>query len=664
MAWMKIGKFAALSLALAFAACGDDSGSGSSNPEQTSESDSVVIENKTISGVSQKGPFVIGSSVTVQELDEESLAQSGLGFEGKIKNDLGEFSVKVKKLQSQYVLLKANGFYRNEVTGEKSNSQVTLYALTDISDRDEVNVNLLTHLEYERSLYLAINESMPVAEAKKQAKNEVLASFWIKGDFASSEDLNIFKTDNGAAALLAVSVLMQGDLSEADFTERLNNYAIDVETDGKWDDAKMATVIADWASNKSLGGKLANIRDNIAKWNLATNVPAFEKYVDNFWWQNYGLGSCENNRNGEILQNTNEQSETYNTYFICDNKAWRNATTLEKDTYDHKNNKDWADGTDGEIRKGEITDTIYVYDVTAWRTVDDIEKVLGRCVTAIQDSVGKAGQVYYICNSRKWNVATTLQYDTYKHECSEFGLVIHGNVNAEYAYFCYGEEWKRFYGNENISYGKLVDERDGRIYRTVKIGDQTWMAENLNYADSSKYPSMLRKNWCFENEIDSCENNGRLYTWSAAIDSVKLATDADAPQDCGYGKTCFLPDTVYGICPSGWHLPTTTEWNTLIENVGGAPAAGKILRSQTGEWSVCDHHSDHGTDDEGFSAIPIGIYNVNDGFRGDYEAYFWSATEDNEGNSYIMSLTTCIDRKEFIERSRKGNGLSVRCVKN
>ena len=80
MAWMKIGKFAALSLALAFAACGDDSGSGSSNPEQTSESDSVVIENKTISGVSQKGPFVIGSSVTVQELDEESLAQSGLGF--------------------------------------------------------------------------------------------------------------------------------------------------------------------------------------------------------------------------------------------------------------------------------------------------------------------------------------------------------------------------------------------------------------------------------------------------------------------------------------------------------------------------------------------------------------------------------------------------------
>ena len=212
MAWMKIGKFAALSLALAFAACGDDSGSGSSNPEQTSESDSVVIENKTISGVSQKGPFVIGSSVTVQELDEESLAQSGLGFEGKIKNDLGEFSVKVKKLQSQYVLLKANGFYRNEVTGEKSNSQVTLYALTDISDRDEVNVNLLTHLEYERSLYLAINESMPVAEAKKQAKNEVLASFWIKGDFASSEDLNIFKTDKtfniGAAVVIALLTVL------------------------------------------------------------------------------------------------------------------------------------------------------------------------------------------------------------------------------------------------------------------------------------------------------------------------------------------------------------------------------------------------------------------------------------------------------------------------
>ena len=116
----------------------------------------AAIVDKTISGGSQKGPFVNGSSVTVLELGEESLAQTGSSYEGKIKNDKGEFSLKVAKLVSPYVLLKANGFYRNEITGEKSKSPVTLYALTDLSERDEANVNLLTHMPYERSIYLAV----------------------------------------------------------------------------------------------------------------------------------------------------------------------------------------------------------------------------------------------------------------------------------------------------------------------------------------------------------------------------------------------------------------------------------------------------------------------------------------------------------------------------
>lgn len=95
---------------------------------------------------------------------------------------MGEFSVKVSRLESQYVLLRANEFYRNEVTGEKSNSPVTLYAFSDLSNRDEVNVNLLTHLAYERSLYLATGrEPLLVATAKRQAEGEVFSSFAIEG---------------------------------------------------------------------------------------------------------------------------------------------------------------------------------------------------------------------------------------------------------------------------------------------------------------------------------------------------------------------------------------------------------------------------------------------------------------------------------------------------
>ena len=313
---------AAFSLALAFIACSGDSSSGSSNSEQVVDSDIISIENKTISGVSQKGPFLNGSSVTVQELNVHSLAQTGNSFEGKIKNDLGEFSVKIESIASQYVLLKANGFYRNEVTGQKSGAPVTLYALTDLSNRDQVNVNLLTHLEYERILHLVENDSVSVAEAKKQSEKEIFKNFFISGDFATAEDLNIFGASEGNAALLAISVLMQGNLKEADFSERLANYSADVESDGVWDDAKMATKIADWASKKYLNDELIVIRKNIAGLEHSDTVPDFEKYVNNFWWQNYGLGVCNEKREGIVMRNENSLSAYYDSLFMCHDGEW------------------------------------------------------------------------------------------------------------------------------------------------------------------------------------------------------------------------------------------------------------------------------------------------------------------------------------------------------
>ena len=73
----------------------------------------------------------------------------------------------------------------------------------------------------------------------------------------------------------------------------------------------------------------------------------------------------------------------------------------------------------------------------------------------------------------------------------------------------------------------LTDNRDGQVYKTVTIGDQIWMAENLNYADSSETPSLEGKSWCFDNDTAKCTTGGRLYTWAAAIDSVKLAAAAE-----------------------------------------------------------------------------------------------------------------------------------------
>ncbi|MBO4713600.1 MAG: fibrobacter succinogenes major paralogous domain-containing protein [Fibrobacter sp.] len=204
---------------------------------------------------------------------------------------------------------------------------------------------------------------------------------------------------------------------------------------------------------------------------------------------------------------------------------------------------------------------------------------------------------------------------------------------------------------------QLCDFRDMQLYRVVTIGEQTWMAENLNYKIDSS--------WCgggSGRKEGDCSKYGRLYTWAAAIDSAKLYKDRAL--DCGYNKTCSLPDTVYGICPSGWHLPDTTEWSKLFTAVGGKSIAGKILKSQTG-WNDYNGTSGNGTDVYGFSALPAGTRYFDDK-RFDFEgvaAYFWSATERNSisANRVWMSYS---GEEALWTGLTKFYAFSVRCLKD
>ena len=206
---------------------------------------------------------------------------------------------------------------------------------------------------------------------------------------------------------------------------------------------------------------------------------------------------------------------------------------------------------------------------------------------------------------------------------------------------------------DNCEYGELVDERDARIYKTVKIGDQVWMAENVNYFDET----LDGISWCYDNDPKNCETWGRLYTWAAAIDSVGLYDDGNGVE-CGSDVSCSLPDTVLGICPSGWHLPSETEFKTLVAAVGGDSTAAKMLKSQTG-WN----DDGNGTDDFGFFALPAGIYNEQGFSVGGSFAAFWGATVFLTKYANIMSLPGMHDKPYLIDMN-KNFGLSVRCIKN
>ena len=328
----------------------------------------VAVKDWEVAGVSQKGPFVTGSAVTVQELDGITLKQTGKSFKGTIKSDKGDFAIKDINLESQYAILEASGYYRDEVSGKKSSGTMTLRAFTDLSNRKTVNINLLTHLEYERVMYLVTEKKKSIADAKAQADEEILAAFGIEGDFGRSEDLNIFESGDGNAALLAVSVLMQSDVDVAGLTERIGEFSIALAEGGSWDDADTKTAIADWACDVDLKGTLANVRKNVESWKYADTVPAFEKFVTNFWWDNYGLGSCTAKREGDVKRDVNKLSKLYNEYFVCEGGRWvipgeepesssskGGSSSSKKDDVSSSSEKDTPESSSSEASSSSVT---------------------------------------------------------------------------------------------------------------------------------------------------------------------------------------------------------------------------------------------------------------------------------------------------------------------
>jgi uncharacterized protein (TIGR02145 family) len=181
-------------------------------------------------------------------------------------------------------------------------------------------------------------------------------------------------------------------------------------------------------------------------------------------------------------------------------------------------------------------------------------------------------------------------------------------------------EKKSEQGTVSVKSGKLTDKRDGQKYRTVKIGNQVWMAENLNHETGNS--------WCYDNDDSNCMQYGRLYDWNMA----KRA------------------------CPSGWHLPSQDEWEGLVVEVGSS-TAGKKLKSSSG-WN----ENGNGTDDYGFSALPGGYRNAGGKFYiAGYNGNWWAATEGDADSAYYRSMYYH-DDEVYKGYFSKEYGLSVRCV--
>lgn len=293
----------------------------SSSSQEIKELDEEAMPTSldSLSGFSQKGPFVQGSVVRLYELsDGRTLKQTNGNFMGEIKSSDGFYKFTARDLVSQYALLVTSGYYKNEVTGAMSDEELTLFTLTDVSARSRANINLLTHLEYNRVNHLVVREKMKVRAAKKQARAEILQAFHIDtAGVKNFEDLSVVGNTDGDAALLAISVMLQSNRNIAELTALLSAISKDMEEDGIWDDAGSRRDMA--AGVSVILCDLARVRANIEGWNLG-EVPEFEKYIENYMDAELGLGTCS--EDGKVVDLEDGNILFDGAAYVCENKCW------------------------------------------------------------------------------------------------------------------------------------------------------------------------------------------------------------------------------------------------------------------------------------------------------------------------------------------------------
>ena len=241
-----------------------------------------ILNKENVTGYVQKGPFINGSSVTVSELNED-LSQTGNHFYAQIENNQGLFEIQNLGLASSFAELKADGFYFNEVTGENSEAQLTLHALSDLTDKSSMNVNILTSLEKKRVSYL-VEAGSSFDEAKNQAQEEILKIFEIDPeDIELPELMDISKEGSSNAALLAISVIMQGHTTVAEMSELLAGISGDIKEDGTLDDESLGSALVNNVRYINKEEIRANLENRYEELGVAgAQIPEFETYIDQF----------------------------------------------------------------------------------------------------------------------------------------------------------------------------------------------------------------------------------------------------------------------------------------------------------------------------------------------------------------------------------------------
>ncbi|MBR4348184.1 MAG: hypothetical protein IKP90_04515 [Fibrobacter sp.] len=666
-----------------FLACSENNTAGGTSEEAEGI---VAIENREITGVTQKGPFLVGSSVAIQELDGETLVQTGRSFKASVKSDYGDFSVKSVNLASQYALLEVTGYFYNEVTGKKSEGMISLNALTDLTNRNNVNVNVLTHLEADRVLNLVQKQGLSFAEAKKQAESEIFSSFRFTGNLGSPEDMDIFSEESDGA-LYALSVLMLGDGSVADFSERLALAARSFAEKGEWQGAEKDEV-ADWAYQiESSADRLEEINRNLADWmeekvgdkDAYINLPYINELLYRFWTNEYHLGPCDRDHSGVTKKISNIHSKYYNKDFICYSNSDDTCTDdgFGCRWYFAEEPMEFNDDSTGYLGRKMIGDVFWTaknleYDFhdtvnakqACYRDVPTYCKMYGMLYdyrTALKACpVGyrlpKYGEVenllQYYGGAGKNAADSLLVMNDYERGISGFQALLGGHGEYEGL-------------NENTALWISSDDSIGTRY-VLWIDSST--AEIRPYSSELAYVrcvldiDSLVASRGYDEMRDSRDNQWYHYTYTSSELSGSLWRNIRIfVENVHYDGDSLYSwnDAVDVACPEGWRLPTIEEWKGIFTGNGDNPSS--VL--------------------SGDSSQNVEYYDVDRGnffyyelFRKDKKNSYWTSSQgifvDSLGESvsggYVVDMNR-LDRDGYEVRillDDKQEKHSVRCVKD
>lgn len=293
---------AAIATAFTLASCSSE-GDGPEGPRS-----------QQILGHIEKGPFVQGSEVTLTDLNKD-LSQSGKSYTTNTTSDLGGFDFgQTLDLSSGLVELKTSGYFYNECTGSLSNSQITLKAIANKDGAANLNVNLLTHLEYARVKYL-VKSGKSFKQAKEQAESEILKSFAITDKIASPEKVSLTDCDKNANILLAISSIMLYDKSEAEFSEFIAKFSNDIEKDGTIDNSQLKETIKKGQENCHPSQIKKKMEEYYQSKGSNVAIGNFSQFID------FNGDGVIDDKDEETLDVVNPGTSTEETFFKSEKEA-------------------------------------------------------------------------------------------------------------------------------------------------------------------------------------------------------------------------------------------------------------------------------------------------------------------------------------------------------